>query len=58
VRAKTGLLTQVVALSGHALGPEGDERVFSVLVNGFRGDTRGAMNALDRFAEALATAGR
>ena len=53
VRAKTGLLTQVVALSGYAQAPGGEERVFSVLVNGFRGDARGAMRALDAFAEAL-----
>jgi D-alanyl-D-alanine carboxypeptidase/D-alanyl-D-alanine-endopeptidase (penicillin-binding protein 4) len=54
VRAKTGLLTQVAGLSGYALAPGGEERVFSVLVNGFRGDARGAMRALDAFAEALA----
>jgi D-alanyl-D-alanine carboxypeptidase/D-alanyl-D-alanine-endopeptidase (penicillin-binding protein 4) len=53
VRAKTGLLTQIAGLSGYALGPGGEERTFSVLVNGFRGDARAAMNALDRFAEAL-----
>jgi D-alanyl-D-alanine carboxypeptidase/D-alanyl-D-alanine-endopeptidase (penicillin-binding protein 4) len=53
VRAKTGLLTGVVALSGYALGPDGRERVFSVLVNGFRGYPRGAMDALDAFAVAL-----
>jgi D-alanyl-D-alanine carboxypeptidase/D-alanyl-D-alanine-endopeptidase (penicillin-binding protein 4) len=56
VRAKTGLLTQVAGLSGYARGPEGGERVFSVLVNGFRGDARGAMRALDAFAEVLAGA--
>jgi D-alanyl-D-alanine carboxypeptidase/D-alanyl-D-alanine-endopeptidase (penicillin-binding protein 4) len=53
VRAKTGLLTQVAGLSGYARSREGEERVFSVLVNGFRGDARGAMRALDAFAEAL-----
>jgi D-alanyl-D-alanine carboxypeptidase/D-alanyl-D-alanine-endopeptidase (penicillin-binding protein 4) len=53
VRAKTGLLTQVAALSGYASAASGEERIFSVLVNGFRGDARGAMNALDAFAEAL-----
>lgn len=55
VRAKTGLLTQTSGLSGYALGPGGEERVFSVLVNGYRGDARGAMNAIDAFAEALAS---
>jgi len=58
VRAKTGLLTQVVGLSGYARGPDGEERVFSVLVNGYRGDARSAMDALDAFAEALTAAAR
>jgi serine-type D-Ala-D-Ala carboxypeptidase/endopeptidase (penicillin-binding protein 4) len=53
VRAKTGLLTRIVALSGYALGPDGDQRVFSLIVNGYRGDARSAMRALDGFAEAL-----
>jgi D-alanyl-D-alanine carboxypeptidase/D-alanyl-D-alanine-endopeptidase (penicillin-binding protein 4) len=55
VRAKTGLLTRTSALSGYALGPDGQERVFSVLVNGFRGDARGAMATLDAFVEVLVT---
>jgi len=53
VRAKTGLLTRMVALSGYAIGPDGEVRVFSVIVNGHRGDARSAMRALDAFAEAL-----
>ena len=53
VRAKTGLLTRVTALSGVAEGPDGERRLFSVLVNGFRGGARDAMNALDAFATAL-----
>jgi len=53
VRAKTGLLTRVTALSGVAEGPSGERRLFSVLVNGFRGGARDAMNALDTFATAL-----
>jgi D-alanyl-D-alanine carboxypeptidase/D-alanyl-D-alanine-endopeptidase (penicillin-binding protein 4) len=53
VRAKTGLLTRIVALSGYASAPDGDLRVFSLIVNGYRGDARSAMRALDGFAEAL-----
>jgi D-alanyl-D-alanine carboxypeptidase/D-alanyl-D-alanine-endopeptidase (penicillin-binding protein 4) len=53
VRAKTGLLTRVTALSGIAEGPAGERRVFSVIVNGFRGGARDAMDALDAFAAAL-----
>jgi D-alanyl-D-alanine carboxypeptidase/D-alanyl-D-alanine-endopeptidase (penicillin-binding protein 4) len=55
VRAKTGLLTQIAGLSGYAEAPGGEVRVFSVLVNGFRGDARAAMDALDAFAAALAS---
>jgi len=54
VRAKTGLLTRVTGLSGYALRPDGERVVFSVLVNGFRASAESAMDALDRFAEALA----
>jgi D-alanyl-D-alanine carboxypeptidase/D-alanyl-D-alanine-endopeptidase (penicillin-binding protein 4) len=53
VRAKTGLLTRVTGLSGYAQGPDGERMVFSVLVNGFRHSAEAAMDALDRFAEAL-----
>ena len=53
VRAKTGLLTRVTALTGVAEGPNGQRLLFSVLVNGFRGGARGAMDALDAFAAAL-----
>lgn len=53
VRAKTGLLTRVTALTGVAEGPDGQRLLFSVLVNGFRGGARGAMDALDVFATAL-----
>ena len=54
LRAKTGLLTRVSGLSGLVEGPDGEVVLFSVLVNGFRGSARGAMNALDAFASALA----
>jgi D-alanyl-D-alanine carboxypeptidase/D-alanyl-D-alanine-endopeptidase (penicillin-binding protein 4) len=53
VRAKTGLLTRMVALSGYAVAPNGEVRIFSVIVNGHRGGARSAMRALDQFAEAL-----
>lgn len=54
VRAKTGLLTRVTALSGLALEADGRRLIFSVLVNRFRGSPRSAMDALDAFAETLA----
>ena len=53
VRAKTGLLTRVTGLSGLAQGPDGRVLIFSVLVNGFRGDAESAMDALDRFVTVL-----
>lgn len=53
VRAKTGLLTRVTGLSGYALRSDGERLTFSVLVNGFRGSAKGAMDALDGFVEAL-----
>jgi D-alanyl-D-alanine carboxypeptidase/D-alanyl-D-alanine-endopeptidase (penicillin-binding protein 4) len=54
VRAKTGLLTRVVALSGFARSPTGEERIFSILVNGYRGSDEAAMDAVDGFAAAVA----
>ncbi len=54
VRAKTGLLTRVTALSGYALSASGEPLVFSILVNGFSGSDEAAMAAVDRFAAELA----
>ena len=53
VRAKTGLLTRVTGLSGYAWTDDGEELVFSILVNGYRGSDEEAMAAVDGFAEAL-----
>jgi len=55
VRAKTGLLTRVTGLSGLAQGADGRVVIFSVLVNGFRGDATTAMDTLDRFVAVLAS---
>ena len=53
VRAKTGLLTRVTALSGYAERSDGSRAIFSVIVNGFRGDSGRAMDVLDSFVVAL-----
>ena len=53
LRAKTGLLTRVTALSGLARRADGRTFAFSVIVNGFRGDAHSAIAALDAFAAAL-----
>jgi D-alanyl-D-alanine carboxypeptidase/D-alanyl-D-alanine-endopeptidase (penicillin-binding protein 4) len=54
VRAKSGLLARVVALSGFADGPDGERRIFSVLLNGYRCSDEEAMKAADAFAAAVA----
>ena len=53
VRAKTGLLTGVTALSGFAVLADGTEVVFSLIANGFRGSAERAMDAVDDFANTL-----
>jgi D-alanyl-D-alanine carboxypeptidase/D-alanyl-D-alanine-endopeptidase (penicillin-binding protein 4) len=53
VRAKSGLLIRVVALSGEARVRSGGDVVFSILVNGYRCSDEEAMRALDGFAAAL-----
>jgi D-alanyl-D-alanine carboxypeptidase/D-alanyl-D-alanine-endopeptidase (penicillin-binding protein 4) len=53
LRAKTGLLTRVTALTGLARRADGRTLAFSILVNGFRGDAHSAIAALDGFAAAL-----
>ncbi|MEM1418971.1 MAG: D-alanyl-D-alanine carboxypeptidase/D-alanyl-D-alanine-endopeptidase, partial [Myxococcota bacterium] len=57
VRAKTGTLNDVIALSGYVLGPEaGSGYAFSVLVNGARGRQGRARALCDDVARTLATA--
>jgi D-alanyl-D-alanine carboxypeptidase/D-alanyl-D-alanine-endopeptidase (penicillin-binding protein 4) len=55
VRAKTGTLNDVIALSGYVLGPEpGQAYAFSVLANGIRGRQGEARRLADDIARALA----
>ncbi|MFK7897526.1 MAG: D-alanyl-D-alanine carboxypeptidase/D-alanyl-D-alanine-endopeptidase [Myxococcota bacterium] len=58
IRAKTGLLSdaKVTALSGFAERQDGETLIFSILVNGHSGSSRGAMDAVDEIAAALADA--
>lgn len=55
VRAKTGTLTRVTALSGYVRLASGERARFSILVNGYRSSDRAAMDAVDDFVTALAT---
>jgi len=56
IRAKTGHLRRVAALSGIVPAPNGTTRVFSILVNGARGDAEGVDTAIDAFASRLGSA--
>lgn len=57
IRAKTGTLADVVALSGYVLDERGDAALaFSFLVSGARGKTGDARAAIDRAASSLAAA--
>jgi serine-type D-Ala-D-Ala carboxypeptidase/endopeptidase (penicillin-binding protein 4) len=57
LRAKTGTLAASIALSGYVLGADGQPRLaFSFLVDGARGKTGEARQAIDRAASALAGA--
>ena len=55
VRAKTGLLgdARVVALSGLIESDTGEERIFSILVNGYKGSSLDAMAAIDVWASSV-----
>ncbi len=53
LRAKTGLLKRVTALSGYARRSDGSSAIFSLIVNDFQGDAESAMSAVDGFAAAL-----
>jgi len=56
IRAKTGHLRRVSSLSGLVPGPGGTVRIFSILVNGSRGDAAGVDDAIDAFVERLGKA--
>jgi D-alanyl-D-alanine carboxypeptidase/D-alanyl-D-alanine-endopeptidase (penicillin-binding protein 4) len=55
IRAKTGTLDAVAALSGYVLPPAGREGVaFSVLVNGISGKVNAARGSMDKVVDAVA----
>lgn len=57
VRAKTGTLNSVIALSGYVVDAEGRLLVFSFIGNGLTPGAAGNREALDRAATALAACG-
>ena len=57
VRAKTGTLNSVIALSGYVVDADGRLLVFSFIGNGLRPGAGGNKEALDRAATALAACG-
>jgi serine-type D-Ala-D-Ala carboxypeptidase/endopeptidase (penicillin-binding protein 4) len=55
IRAKTGTLESVAALSGYVLPPSGGSPVaFTILVNGIPGKVNAARASMDRVVEAIA----
>ena len=57
VRAKTGTLNAVTALSGHVVSTDGRLLVFSFIASGLDGTTEPARDAVDAAAAVLATCG-
>jgi D-alanyl-D-alanine carboxypeptidase/D-alanyl-D-alanine-endopeptidase (penicillin-binding protein 4) len=57
VRAKTGTLNSVIALSGYVVDADGRLLVFSFIGNGLEPGAAGNRTALDRTASALASCG-
>jgi D-alanyl-D-alanine carboxypeptidase/D-alanyl-D-alanine-endopeptidase (penicillin-binding protein 4) len=56
VRAKTGTLNDVIALSGYVLGPKpGRAYAFSFLANGVKGKQGAARGLIDKVVETLAS---
>ncbi|WP_411709883.1 D-alanyl-D-alanine carboxypeptidase/D-alanyl-D-alanine-endopeptidase [Arthrobacter sp. B10-11] len=57
VRAKTGTLNSVIALSGYVVDADGRLLVFSFIGNGLKPGAAGNRTAIDRTASALASCG-
>ena len=57
LRAKTGTLRGVSALSGYVVTPENEVLAFSILSQGFSGPTSGIWNVQNAIGEALASGG-
>jgi D-alanyl-D-alanine carboxypeptidase/D-alanyl-D-alanine-endopeptidase (penicillin-binding protein 4) len=57
VRAKTGTLSAVTALSGYVVTAEGRLLAFSLMASGIEGRTLEARDAVDRAAALLASCG-